>query len=95
MMNEAHSNRVNWRSFFSDSLIGDSFIADAPSKASAVSSAKRYGIKLQCRRMEDGRFLCKIIEAIDERQRILAEFASLPINKLKAIHKAANQAKII
>lgn len=91
----SHSDRVNWRNFFADSLIGDSFIADTPTKGSAVASAKRYGIKLRCRKIEDGRFLCTIIEAIDERQKILSEFAALPVEKLKAIYKAANQAKII
>ena len=91
----SHSDRVNWREFFADSIIGDSFIADAQAKASAVASAKRYGIKLQCKKIENCRYLCKIVEAIDERQRILAEFASLPLQKLQAIYKAANQAKIL
>jgi hypothetical protein len=86
---------MNWRNFFADSVIGDSFIADAPAKASAVASAKRYGVKLRCRKRTQGDFLCQIIDAIDERQRILSAFASLPLDKLKAIYKAANQAKII
>jgi hypothetical protein len=94
-MNEAHSDRVNWKEFFADSLLGDSFIADAPAKASAVASAKRHGIKLRCRKTSDGRFICKIIEIVDERQKILSTFASLPINQLQAIYKAANQAKIL
>lgn len=94
-MNTPHSDRVNWKEFFADSLLGDSFIADAPAKASAVASAGRYGVKLKCRKMQDGRFLCQIIDAIDERQKILSVFASLPLDQLRAIHKAANQAKII
>lgn len=94
-MNEAHSDRVNWKEFFADSLLGDSFIADAPAKASAVASAKRHGIKLRCRKTSDGRFICKIIEIVDERQKILSTFASLPIHQLQAIYKAANQAKIL
>jgi hypothetical protein len=94
-MSQAHSERVNWKGFFADSVVGDSFIADAGAKASAMASAKRYGIKLRCRKSEDGRFICKIIEAIDERQRMLSEFSSLPISKLQAIYKAANQAGLI
>jgi hypothetical protein len=91
----SHSDRVDWRKFFADSLVGDSFIADKPARASAASSAKRHGVKLKCRKLHDGRYLCKIVEAIDERQRILAELALLPVDKLRAIYKAANQAKII
>jgi hypothetical protein len=94
-MNEAHSDRVNWKEFFADSIVGDSFIADAPAKASAVASAKRYGIKLRCRKRTQGNFLCQIVDAIDERQKILSTFASLPLHRLQAIYKAANQAKII
>jgi len=94
-MNEAHSDRVNWKDFFADSLLGDSFIADAPAKASAVASAKRHGIKLRCRKITDGRFICKIVEIVDERQKILSTFASLPLNQLQAIYKAANQANIL
>jgi hypothetical protein len=94
-MKASHSDRVDWKGFFTDSIIGDSFIADAPAKASAVASAKRYGVKLRCRKRTQGDFLCQIIDAIDERQRILSAFASLPLDKLKAIYKAANQAKII
>ena len=91
----SHSNRANWRDYFADSVIGDSFIADAPAKASAMASAKRYGIKLRCRKLPDGRYICKITEAIDERQEILSAFALLKTDQLKAIFKAANQAKII
>lgn len=91
----SHSERVNWREFFADSLIGDSFIADAQAKASAVASAKRYGIKLRCRKNDDGKYICRIIEATSERQRILAGFAALPIENLKALYKAANQFGLI
>lgn len=91
----SHSDRVNWKEFFADSIVGDSFIADAPAKASAMASAKRHGVKLRCRKRTQGDFLCRIIDTIDERQRILSAFASLPLDKLKAIYKAANQAKII
>ena len=94
-MKACHSDRIDWKGFFADSIIGDSFIADAPAKASAVASAKRYGVKLRCRKRTQGDFLCQIIDAVDERQRILSAFASLPLDKLKAIYKAANQAKII
>lgn len=94
-MKTSLSDRVNWKEFFADSVIGDSFIADAPAKASAMASAKRHGIKLRCRKTQDGRFICTIIEIVDERQKILSTFASLPLDKLKAIYKAANQAKII
>lgn len=94
-MKSSHSDRIDWKGFFADSVIGDSFIADAPAKASAVASAKRYGVKLRCRKRAQGDFLCQIIDAIDERQKILSAFASLPLDKLKAIYKAANQAKII
>ena len=91
----SHSDRVNWKEFFADSLLGDSFIADAPAKASAVASAKRHGIKLRCRKIPDGRFICKIVEIVDERQKILSTFASIPLNQLQAIYKAANQANIL
>ncbi len=89
------SNRVNWKEFFSDSCIGDSFIADAPAKASAMASAKRYGIKLKTKKMENCRYFCTIIDTLDERQEILSAFSSLPLDQLRAIYKAANQAKIL
>ena len=94
-MNTPHSDRVNWKEFFADSIVGDSFIADAPAKASAMASAKRYGIKLKTKKLDNCRYLCKIIDTIDERQKILSVFASLPLNKLQAIYNAANQAKIL
>lgn len=94
-MKTSLSDRVNWKEFFADSKAGDWFIADASRKASASASAKRYGIKLQCRKLAENKYACKINQAIDLRQSILATFASLPLNKLQAIYKAANQAKII
>jgi hypothetical protein len=91
----AHSDRINWKEFFADSIAGDSFIADAPEKASAVASAKRYGIKLKTKKTDNCRYLCIIVDTLNERQRILSTFASLPLDQLRAIYKAANQAKII
>jgi hypothetical protein len=91
----SHSDRVNWKQFFADSIIGDSFIADAPAKASAVASAKRYGIKLKTKKTDNCRYLCTIVDTLDERQQILSAFSSLPLDQLRAIYKAANQAKII
>ena len=91
----AHSDRVNWKEFFSDSIVGDSFIADAPAKASAMASAKRYGIKLKTKKTDNCRYLCTIVDTLDERQQILSAFSSLPLDQLRAIYKAANQAKLI
>jgi len=89
------SNRVNWKDFFSDLKTGDWFIADASTKASAASSAKKYGIKLKCRKLAENKYACKVDHAIDLRQSILSTFASLSLHQLQAIYKAANQAKII
>lgn len=91
----AHSDRVNWKEFFADSIVGDSFIADAPAKASAMASAKRYGIKLKTKKLDNCRYLCTIVDTLDERQQILSAFSSLPLDQLRAIYKAANQAKLI
>jgi hypothetical protein len=91
----AHSDRVNWKEFFADSIVGDSFIADAPAKASAMASAKRYGIKLKTKKTDNCRYLCTIVDTLDQRQQILSAFSSLPLDQLRAIYKAANQAKII
>jgi len=91
----SHSDRVNWKQFFADSIIGDSFIADAKTKASAMASAKRYGIKLKTKKTENCRYLCTIVDALDERQQILSAFSSLPVEQLRAIFLAANQAGII
>jgi hypothetical protein len=91
----AYSDRVNWKEFFADSIVGDSFIADAPTKASAMASAKRYGIKLKTKKTDNCRYLCTIVDTLDERQQILSAFSSLPLDQLRAIYKAANQAKII
>jgi hypothetical protein len=90
-----HSDRVNWKEFFADSIVGDSFIADALAKASAMASAKRYGIKLKTKKTDNCRYLCTIVDTLDERQQILSAFSSLPLDQLRAIYKAANQAKII
>jgi hypothetical protein len=91
----SHSDRANWKEFFADSIVGDSFITDAKTKASAMASAKRYGIKLKTKKTENCRYLCTIVDALDERQQILSAFSSLPLDQLRAIYKAANQAKII
>lgn len=91
----SHSDRVNWKEFFSDSIVGDSFIADAPAKASAVASAKRYGIKLKTKKTDNCRYLCTIVDTLDERQQILSAFSSLPLDQLQAIYKAANQFGLI
>jgi len=78
----SHSDRVNWKDFFADSVIGDSFIADAPAKASAMASAKRYGIKLKTKKTENCRYLCTIVDTLDERQEILSTFASLLVCRI-------------
>jgi hypothetical protein len=91
----SHFDRVNWKEFFADSIVGDSFIADAPAKASAMASAKRYGIKLKTKKTDNCRYLCTIVDTLDERQQILSAFSSLPLDQLRAIYKAANQAKLI
>lgn len=87
----SRSDRNDWMEFFATFIVGESFTADARNKASAVASAKRHGVRLKARKLPDGKYICTILESDHGRHLIMEKLSALPINKLKAIYKAANQ----
>jgi hypothetical protein len=89
------SARNDWREFFATFIVGESFTADSRNKASAMASAKRHGIRLKARKLPDGRFACTILASDYGRQSIMEAFAALPIERLRALHKAATQSGML
>tara|TARA_R110000868_G_scaffold2666_7_gene18848 strand:- start:487 stop:810 length:324 start_codon:yes stop_codon:yes gene_type:complete len=85
------NDRNDWREFFATFIVGESFIADRRNKASAMASAKRHGVRLKARMLPNGNFSCTILASDYGRQAIMDAFNSLPIERLRALHKAATQ----
>jgi hypothetical protein len=94
----APSKRVNWRQFFSKLVRGDSFTLGESASKSARASADKYGIRLHITKATPEKYRCTVIDTdrrLDEKEVILSVFKSLPVEQLRAIFLAANQAGII